>query len=277
MMAECAGSFLLFQANFTVRKHDPKRFINAMEGEMTSLQQDLVILEKFNFDIKPVAVSFLIRPPDGVARLEAKMTFCQMIKRAQEGPPFYADSENHACEVGPFILGGQKVPPPFFRGEYGVAQKHFKEPRAMRKVYQIIPKLEKDVVSCVAFSTVDKLSIEPDVIIFVADPDQTQILLRAMSFTTGQPYTSKFTGVMGCAWFFIYPYLTGELNYVPANFSAGMKLLKIFPEGTIVTSIPYQLLPTVLRNLQEMPWVLPLHQADGEEFRERLRRDLRID
>jgi hypothetical protein len=56
-----------------------------------------------------------------------------------------------------------------------------------------------------------------------------------------------------------------------------MKLLKVFPDGTIVTSIPYQLLPTVLRNLQEMPWVLPLHQQDGEAFRERLRRDLQID
>jgi uncharacterized protein (DUF169 family) len=248
-----------------------------MESNMTSPQQDLVILEKFNFDVKPVTASFLIRPPERVPRLEAKMTFCQMIRRAQEGEPFYADSENHACEVGPFILGGQDIPPPFFRGEYGVAHKHFREPRAMRRIYRIIPKLEKNVVSCVAFSTVDQLSIEPDVIIFVADFDQTQILLRAMSYTTGQPYTSKFTGVMGCAWLFIYPYLTGKLNYVPANFSAGMKLLKVFRDGTIVTSIPYQLLPTVLRNLQEMPWILPLHQADGEEFRERLRRDLGID
>jgi hypothetical protein len=82
---------------------------------------------------------------------------------------------------------------------------------------------------------------------------------------------------MGCAWLFIYPYLTGELNYVPANFSAGMKLLKVFPENTIVTSIPYDLLPMVLKNLKDMPWILPLHQADGEEFRERLRRDLGID
>jgi uncharacterized protein (DUF169 family) len=179
--------------------------------------------------------------------------------------------------VGPFILGNQEIPPVFYRGEYGVAQKHFKEPRAMRKVYQIIPKMEKNVVGCVAFSAVDKLSFEPDVIVFVADSDQTQILLRAMSYTTGQPYTSKFTGVMGCAWLLIYPYLTGELNYVPANFSAGMKKLKVFREGTIVTSIPYQLLPTVLRNLQEMPWVLPLLQPDGEEFREKLRKDLGID
>jgi uncharacterized protein (DUF169 family) len=146
----------------------------------------------------------------------------------------------------------------------------------MRRIYEIIPKIAKNVVNCVAFSAFDKMSFEPDVFIFVANSDQTQILLRAMSYTTGKPYTSKFTGVMGCAWLFIYPYLTGELNYVPANFSAGMKLLKVFPENMIVTSIPYDLLPMVLKNLKDMPWVLPLHQADGEEFRERLRRDLGI-
>ncbi len=244
---------------------------------MSSLSQDLSILEKFHFIYKPVAVSFLIHPPEGGNRLETKMTFCQMIRRAQEGPPFYADSENHECEVGPFILGNKGIPAVFYRGEYGAAHKHFNAPRAMRRIYEIIPKLKEDVVSGVAFSTVDQLSFEPDVIIFVANSDQTQILLRAMSYSTGKPYTSKFTGVMGCAWLLIYPYLTGELNYIPANFSAGMKLLKVFPEGTIITSIPYDLLPTVLRNLKEMPWVLPLHQANGEEFRKRIRKDLGID
>jgi len=84
---------------------------------------------------------------------------------------------------------------------------------------------------------------------------------------------SKFTGVMGCTWMYLYPYLTGELNYWPANLSAGMKLLKVFPEGMLVLSIPYDLLPTILKNLQDMPWVLPIHQG-GEEFRLRLKREL---
>lgn len=244
---------------------------------MSSIRQDLSILEKFNFTIKPLAISFLLHPPEGMKRLETKMTFCQMIRRAQEGAPFYADSEDHECEVGPFILGNKEIPPVFYRGEYGAAHQHFNSPRAMRRIYEIIPKLKENVVSGVAFSAVDQLSFEPDVILFVANSDQTQILLRAMSYSTGKPYTSKFTGVMGCAWLLIYPYLTGEVNYVPANFGAGMKLLKVFPEGTIITSIPYDLLPTVLRNLHEMPWVLPLHQANGEEFRKRIRKELGID
>jgi uncharacterized protein (DUF169 family) len=244
---------------------------------VNAIQHDLNILKKLNFDVEPVAVSFLVKRPDGIDRLEGIMTFCQMIKRAQEGTPFYADFENHACEVGPYILGGREVPQSFLTGEYGVGHKHTKEPRAMRRIYQSIPKMEKNIIDHVAFSTIDKLLFEPDVLILVADVNQTEILLRAMTYTTGKVYSSKFTGVMGCAWVFIYPYLTGELNYVPAGLGAGMKLLKVFREGSIVISIPFDQLPTILKNLEDIPWVLPLHQPDGEEFRLRLRRDLGID
>jgi uncharacterized protein (DUF169 family) len=244
---------------------------------VNAIQHDLTILKKLNFEVGPVAVSFSIHRPEGIDRLEKKMTFCQMIKRSHEGEPFYADFENHECPVGPYLLGGPEVPRPFLTGEYGAGLKHFKEPRAVRRMYRSIPKLEKDIVHYVAFSTLDKLSFEPDVLILAADVEQAALLLRAMSYTTGKIYSSKFTSVMGCAWIFIYPYLTGELNYVPTGISVGMKLLKVFREGLILMSIPYDLLPTVLKNLQEMPWVLPMFQSDGEEFRNRLRRDLAID
>ena len=244
---------------------------------MSSIQDDLTILKKFNFEVGPVAVSFLIKQPAGMDRLKEKITFCQMIKRSHEGEPFYADFENHECPVGPYILGGPEVPQPFLSGEYGAGHKHYREPRAVRKMYRSIPKIEKNIVKYVAFSTLDKLSFEPDVLILATDVEQAGILLRAMSYTTGKVYSSKFTPVMGCAWIFIYPYLTGELNYVPTGISVGMKWLNVFRDGLILMSIPYELLPTILNNLQDMPWVLPMLQADGEEFRNKLRRDLGID
>jgi uncharacterized protein (DUF169 family) len=250
---------------------------HSKEAEMSSIQQELGILKKLNLGIRPVIVGFLTKRPEGLERLEGTMTFCQMLKRAQEGPPFYADSDNHICEAGPFVLGSREPPKPFLTGEYGAGHQHVKEPRTMRKMYRSIPKMEKNIIHYVGFSTIDRWLFEPDVLIIVSDINQTEILLRAMSFTTGKVYSSKFTGVMGCAWIYIYPHITGELNYVPAGLGAGMKMLKVFPEGSVVTSIPFDLLPTILKNLQEMPWVLPLHQPNGEEFRLRLRRELGID
>ena len=64
----------------------------------------------------------------------------------------------------------------------------------------------------------------------------------------------------------VYPYLTGELNYVITGLGHGMKRRKLFPEGRQMVSIPFDLLPSLLQNLQEMPWDLPAFQPDGKEF-----------
>ena len=50
----------------------------------------------------------------------------------------------------------------------------------------------------------------------------------------------------------------------------GMKRRKLFPGGRQIVSIPFDLLPSMLRTLREMPWVLPAYEPDGQEFVGRL-------
>jgi uncharacterized protein (DUF169 family) len=248
---------------------------------MASFQENvdgwMDILGRLNLEIKPVAVRFLIRRPDGIDRLEKNMSFCEMLKEAQGGNSFYADADNHTCEAGAYILGIKDAPPPFTNGEYGAGLKVFKEPRSARRIYQLIPKIEKGTVNCVAFSPLEKVSFEPDLLVLFADVSQADILLRAMSYTTCKMWSSKFTSVLGCAWVFNYPYLTGELNYGITGLGFGMKLRKLFPEGLFLISMPYDLFPLMLENLQDMPWVLPAFEADGLEFRRRLRIELGLE
>jgi hypothetical protein len=54
----------------------------------------------------------------------------------------------------------------------------------------------------------------------------------------------------------------------------GMKRRKLFPEGRQIASIPFDLLPSVLKTLREMPWVLPAYKPEGKEFVGRLLSDL---
>ena len=130
------------------------------------------------------------------------------------------------------------------------------------------------MVNCVAFSPLNALSFDPDVLVILAQTNQTEILLRAMSYRTGQMWSSKFSAAIGCAWILVYPYLTGELNYVMTGLGHGMKRRKLFPEGRQLVSIPFDLLPSLLQNLQEMPWDLPAFQPDGLEFVQQLVNDL---
>ncbi len=233
---------------------------------MSQTKIDLSILAKFGFDAPPVGVKFSARPPDRIGRLDEKLAFCEMLKRAQEGKTFFADAQSHTCEAGLYVLGQAEAPGPFISGEFGAGLKIFEEPRAAGRLYHYIPRIAKGVVRYTAFSPMADLPFDPDVLIVLARTNQTEILLRAMSYRTGEMWSSKYSAAIGCAWIYIYPYLTGELNYTLTGLGHGMKRRKLFPEDRQLISIPFDLLPSLLDNLREMPWELPAFRADGDEF-----------
>jgi uncharacterized protein (DUF169 family) len=230
----------------------------------------LSILDRFNFDLQPVGIKFVARAPKRIERLEGKSAFCEMLKKAQEGKVFFADSEAHACDAGLYVLGQADAPGPYIGGEFGAGLKIFEEPRSAARLYHYIPRIKPGVVNHVVFSPLNRLDFDPDVLILLAQTGQTEILLRAMSYRTGQMWSSKFSAAIGCAWIMIYPYLTGELNYVVTGLGHGMKRRNLFPEGRQMVSIPFDLLPSLLQNLQRMPWDLPAYQPDGLEYVQRL-------
>jgi uncharacterized protein (DUF169 family) len=233
---------------------------------MTLAEKDVSILEKFAFDMPPVGVKFSAKRPDKVRRSAEKMAFCEMLKKAQEGNVFFSDAENHACDAGLYVLGQAEAPAPFVSGEFGAGLRIFEEPRSASRLYHNLPRITKGVVNYVAFSPLNMLPFDPDVLIILAKTSQTEILLRAMSYRTGKPWLSKYSPAIGCAWIYVYPYLTGELNYIITGLGHGMKRRKLFPEGQQLVSIPFDILPSVLKALRDMPWDLPAYQPDGPEF-----------
>ena len=226
--------------------------------------RDLSVFNKFKFERKPVGVKFLLNKPDGLKKLDKGLAFCEMLGEAQKSPPFYAARDNFTC-MGPVVLGMTEPDPIFESGQVGPKDGIFKEARANRRIYYDVPKLAKGTVRYVAFSPIDKLSFEPDVLIITANPSQAEILLRAKYYTTGKMITTRTTPVIMCAWLYVYPYLSGELNFFITGLGVGMKGRKLLPEGLVLLSIPYDLLPMLIENLQDMEWVLPLYTLSEEE------------
>jgi uncharacterized protein (DUF169 family) len=225
--------------------------------------RDMSIFNKFNFERPPVGIKYLLNKPKGIKKLDKTLALCEMLREAQKGSPFYATKEDFEC-VGPLILGMEEPPPIFESGQVGPKLGLFKEARANRRVYPPIPTLAKGSVRYVVFSPLDKLTFDPDVLVCTATSDQAEILLRAYAYTTGKMWTAKGTTVIECAWLFIYPYLSGELDLTVTNFSAGMKARQVFPEGLVLLAIPYDLLPMIIENLQDMEWVIPDY-VEGRE------------
>lgn len=232
---------------------------------------DYSIFKKFNFKLPPVAVKFLLNKPKGLRKLDKEMAFCEMLGEAQKSPPFYVDRENFSC-MGPVVLGMEEPDPIFASGQVGPKDGIYKEARANRRIYNYIPKMAKGTVRYVAFSPLDKLPFEPDLLIIAATPPQAEILLRAYCYTSGKMITTKSTPVLICAWLYAYPFRSGELNYTVTGLGFGMKARKVLPEGLILISFPYDSLPMMIENLHDMEWVPPLHRMSDEEKKAQFQR-----
>lgn len=236
---------------------------------MKSLSQDLSIYENFNFDKPPVAVKFVANRPKGMEKLDKSLAICEMLREAQQsGEPFYADKENENC-FGSVVTGMEEAPPFATSGRIGAELGIFQEERANSRIYNNLPKLIKGTVKYIAFSRLDKLSFEPDLLFIMAKPSQAEIVLRAMSYSTGEIWEPKTTNVLGCAWLFAYPLISGKVNYTITGMSFGMKAKQVFPEGWVLISIPYNWIPVITKNLNEMEWVLPSYSDGVEKFKER--------
>ncbi len=237
-------------------------------------QDEFKILEKMEFEIEPVAVKYFARKPENISPIKEKMAFCEMIVKAQSSEPFYAAAENHTCGAGPYILGQTDIEGPYISGEYGAGLGAFRDDRAASRLYHYIPKVERQVVNYAAFSTLKKLCFDPDVLLCLADIDQAEIMLRAMSYKTGKMWSNRYSTAIGCAWLLVYPYLSGEINFMPTGLGFGMKRRALFPKGLQFISIPFDQLQNMLTTLEEMPWVPKPYKPDGLEYVKKFRQDL---
>ncbi len=238
---------------------------------MRPLKQDLSIFNRFSFEKPPVGVKFLFFRPDGIKQLsmDKNLSFCEMLTEAQQRrTPFYFGKDNSEACVGKILLGMEDMEPFAESGQIGARLEIFQEPRANYIFYQYVPKFEKGTVNYVAFSSVDELTFEPDVLIISANASRAEIVMRAMTYSTGELYSSKTTPVMGCAWLYIYPYQTGKVNYLIPEMIHGMKGRELFAEGSILISIPYQWIPIITQNLQEMTIELPSHAGKKQYLAE---------
>jgi uncharacterized protein (DUF169 family) len=214
--------------------------------------RDYSIFNKFDFERQPVGVSFSLKKPEGIRQLDKHLGVCEMFKEAQTSEPFYAVVENVQC--GSQVMGMSGFPPVMVSGQLGAEFSMFKTPSANRRVYDYVPVMPRDTVQYIIHSSLDKLTFDPDILIFTASPTQAEILLRASSYSDGRMWNAKGSTCLACAWFYAYPYLSGEINYGISGLGFSMKARQVLPEGLVILSIPSEQLCMMIDNLQEMEW-----------------------
>lgn len=232
---------------------------------MKPLQTDLSIYKKFNFDYVPVGVKFLAGKPEGIEQLDTQMALCEMMKEAQQrGTAFYIDKDNEDC-AGAMIMGMVAPAPHAGGGELGVKWGIYEEARVNERLAANAPRVTPGNINYVVFAPLEKIDFQPDLLFLVATVSQAEIILRAVSYSTGEIWASRATLGGACAYFFAYPYLSGKVNYITTGLTLGLKGRRVYPEGLLLFSIPYDQIPVITRNLEKMEWVLPAYTDKTRE------------
>ena len=246
-------------------------FLERVNDNMDQLKNNYSVLEKIGFDLPPVGVKFSFFRPEDIPPLEegAKLSLCEILKTSQaENRSFYFSKENAETCVGKVLLGMESFAAFAESGQIGPRLGVFDEARCNQHFYQFVPRFDMGIVNYVLFSPVGLMTFEPDVLVVSANPGQAEIVMRAMTYSTGEMYKSSCTPVMGCSWMLIYPYKTGEVNFIVPALIHGLHGRQLYPPDTLLISIPYRWIPTILNNLDCMPLHLEGHKNKAAYYAE---------
>ncbi len=235
-------------------------------------ETDKALLLKLALDYPAVAVRYRFEKPDAPHYDGAPMAFCQFVKYTQDtGKHFYTDENDDAC-YGKLALGMAELQPVTASGQAGYDFGCFKSPIANQQIYQKLPILVPRTVRYVEFCPAAECGFDPDLLLFVADLPQADILMRATSYISGDLWESRSTPVLSCAWMYAWPIISGKVNHITTGFYHGMKRRKTYPPGLRMIAVPFQKLPEFFQALEEMDWTLIAFREDEESRAELARR-----
>lgn len=229
------------------------------------------LLKKLNLQYPCVAIKFRFEKPDVPHYEGEKVAYCQYVKYTQDtGKHFYITVDDDQC-YGKMALGMIDKPPVTASGQAGYDFGCYKSPIGCQQLYQKLPVLVPHTVNYVEFCPATDCDFDPDLLFFVADISEADIIMRATSYISGDLWESKSSPVISCAWMYAYPVITGKVNHITTGFYHGLKRRKTYPAGLRMISIPYQKMPEFFTALEEMDWTLIAFRED-EESKEELKR-----
>lgn len=241
------------------------------------LKQDLSIFNKLQLERAPVGIKYEFFRPEGIEQLDKMAAICEMVKIAGlRDKPFYIAKENEDC-AGKCALGMMEGPVWGEAGEIGEPLGLFQDSRANRHCTTHYQTFKPGTVNFAVYAKLEQLTFEPDLLVFVGTAEQAEIILRAMTYSTGEMYESKSTTVFQCSWLYTYPVLAQKINYVVTGLSFGMRARQVYPSGLVIVSVPWNWIPTIAENMREMEFVFPgwkLGRKAWMEYEEKILNDI---
>lgn len=230
------------------------------------------LLDKLDLEYPCIALKLHLERPACEHYAGEKLAFCQYVRHAQAtGEHFYICEEDDEC-YGKLVLGMIDIPPVTGSGQAGFDFGVYKSPVVNQQLYQKLPRIIKGTVRYVEFCPAVDADFDPDLLMFVADFPQSDIIMRATSYISGDLWESKSSPVISCAWMYAYPIISGKVNHITTGYYHGLKRRGAYPPGLRMIAVPYRKIDELFLALEQMDWTLIAFRDDDESRAELARR-----
>ena len=218
--------------------------------EKEFLEYSKALKEVFNLENSPVAVK--CSKNKKASPEKGRVRICRAILDAANGQTLEVSRENNACFGANWHLGFSKIDDPKISGmikQFVVeGEKLFSSYEALDKLISQIEDTPDNKENCFVLSPLENAQSEPDLVVFVCNPEQACRLLTFVTFFDGVMPKIKIGGPT-CRMAIMYPLLSGEVNISFQDYTA-RKMCKMEKDKLLVT-MPFKLIPAIIKNLDK--------------------------
>lgn len=189
--------------------------------------------------------------PKDLGSMEKPFHYCSMIQGARlDGKSFLAKADYHACKGGASGLGLIPCPENIQTGALYFDKLHKCETKEIgSNIASNMPRILPGSTVATYVSPLDKMVMNPDVVIFVGNPLQARRIVQAVMFKKGGRANFNTAGIQSfCIDATSSPYLKGEVNVsLGCDGSARNSGLD---DDSVVIGVPFDMMEDICNVLQ---------------------------
>jgi len=180
-----------------------------------------------------------------------KVTICQGVTMARiYGWPVGLTRDDLLCIPGMLAFGFTPATDPILElGQLFCEVGFHKGLGPALKEVDALPRFEPQEVGAIYLCPLERLTLDPDVVVVYGNPAQMGRLIQAATFCLGERVSGDFGGKVECASYLIGPYRTGMIRVVIPG--QGDRTFSMTQDDEMVLALPNKFLEGLLLGLKE--------------------------
>jgi len=180
-----------------------------------------------------------------------KVTICQGVTMARVyGWPVGLTQEDLLCVPGMLVFGFTPAADPIMElGQLFCEVGFHAELGPALKEVEALPRFEPQEVGAIYLCPLERLPLDPEVVVVHGNPAQLMRLIQAAGFSLGERVSGEFGGKVECSSYLIAPYRTGRIKVVIPGM--GDRIFSMTQDDEMVMAFPVKFLDGLLMGLKE--------------------------